>query len=157
MSVGEKWKDLTRKIQSKFLKPWMLRLFGTYYHSIHTCSIYAWSRTRKHNNLAYLQKKHKHTPSNKIPTDATIKGERAYMDLLTELWFEFGQSKELKREIELRKDLMEMNLMYLTTGDEGYLNDINIDEQVARQEERLNREISLKETSVFDYYKSTNK
>ena len=99
------------------------------------------------------------------------------MDLLTELWFEFGQSKELKREIELRKDLMEMNLMYLTTGDEGYLNDINIisadlekmlkesanmvdfdfDEQVARQEERLNREISLKETSVFDYYKSTNK
>lgn len=155
----------------------MLRLFGTYYHSIHTCSIYAWSRTRKHNNLAYLQKKHKHTPSNKIPTDATIKGERAYMDLLTELWFEFGQSKELKKEIELRKDLMEMNLMYLTTGDEGYLNDINIisadlekmlkesanmvdfdfDEQVARQEERLNREISLKETSVFDYYKSTNK
>ena len=99
------------------------------------------------------------------------------MDLLTELWFEFGQSKELKKEIELRKDLMEMNLMYLTTGDEGYLNDINIisadlekmlkesanmvdfdfDEQVARQEERLNREISLKETSVFDYYKSTNK
>jgi len=99
------------------------------------------------------------------------------MDLLTELWFEFDQSKELKREIELRKDLMEMNLMYLTTGDEGYLNDINIisadlekmlkessnmvdfdfDEQVARQEERLNREISLKETSVFDYYKSTNK
>ena len=94
------------------------------------------------------------------------------MNLLTELWFEFGQSKELKKEIELRKDLMEVSLEYLLNNDRSLLNDIKIinsdlekllndssnqveldfDEEISKVSKHLGYAINQKTTSVFDYY-----
>ena len=110
-----------------------------------------------------------------MPLDNSLVGEQVYMNLLTELWFEFGQSKELKKEIELRKDLMEVNLLYIQTGDRSILNDIKIissdlekllkesssqvdydfDEEISKVAKNLGRAINQKETSVFEYYAAT--
>ena len=94
------------------------------------------------------------------------------MDLLSELWFEFGQSKELQKEIELRKDLMEVSLEYLLSNDRSLLNDIKIigaelekllkdssnqveydfDKEISKVAKNLGYAINQKETSVFEYY-----
>lgn len=144
----------------------------SYYNSIHTCSIYSWSRTRKHSNFAFLQECFKYTPVTEIPTDLSLEGESAYLRLLTELWAEFGQSKELTKEIELRKDLLEVNLLYLETGDRSLKNDIKIikaelenllkqtvtqveydfEKEVNQLSQHLGRSINQKTTTVFEYY-----
>lgn len=105
----------------------------------------------------------------------TVVGEECYILLLSELWHEFGQSKELKKEIELRQDLMEANLNYLQSNDRSLLNDIKLiksdldklmndalieveydfDKEVGEVSKHLGRAISQKETSVFEYYAST--
>lgn len=151
---------------------WYLR---AYYNSIHTCSIYSWSRARKHGNFSFLQKKHFNTPANKIPQNSSLAGEECYLSLLTELWHEFGQSKELKKEIDLRTDLMELNLEYLIEGDRCLLNDIKIvkaelekllkessssvdfdfDKEVGKVAQHLGRAINQKETTIFEYYAAT--
>ena len=150
----------------------MRKSLKLYYSSIHQCSIYSWSRARKHGNFAFLQIKLFSTPSNLIELDQTLSGEKAYMDLLSELWFEFGQSKELQKEIELRKDLMEVSLEYLINNDRSLLNDIKIigaelekllkdssnqveydfDKEISKVAKNLGYAINQKETSVFEYY-----
>ena len=97
------------------------------------------------------------------------------MSLLTELWHEFGQSKELKKEIDLRTDLMDLNLEYLIEGDRCLLNDIKIvkaelekllkessnsvdfdfDKEVGKVAQHLGRAINQKETTIFEYYAAT--
>jgi S-adenosylmethionine:tRNA-ribosyltransferase-isomerase (queuine synthetase) len=97
------------------------------------------------------------------------------MGLLTELWHEFGQSKELKKEIDLRKSLIEANLEYLIEGDRSMLNDIKLikadlekllnessksvdidfDKEVGKVAQYLGRAINQKETSIFEYYAAT--
>ena len=167
------YKLLKRKFLNTSSGVYYLNKF-VYFSSIHTLSIYAWNKQRQHGNFSFLKRKHKNTPINKIPLDITIYGERVYMDLLTELWAEFGQSKELLKEIELRKDLFQCNLDYLTTGDRGILNDIdlinaelskllkdssqgdyNFDREVNELSKNINRSINQKQTSVFDYYALT--
>ena len=101
-----------------------------------------------------------------------MEGESAYLRLLTELWAEFGQSKELTKEIELRKDLLEVNLLYLETGDRSLKNDIKIikaelenllkqtvtqveydfEKEVNQLSQHLGRSINQKTTTVFEYY-----
>jgi hypothetical protein len=153
----------------------MKKLSIGYFDSIHECSIYSWSRSRKHSNFAFLERKTFDIPSNRITVNNSLKGEAVYLGLLTELWFEFGQSKELKKEIELRKDLMEVSLEYLLNNDRSLLNDIKLiqselkklldesskqvdydfDEEISKASKHLGREINQKKTSVFEYYAST--
>lgn len=148
----------------------------SYYNSIHKCSIYEWSRARKHGNFSFLQKKHYNTPSNAIPTNVSLVGEQAYMLLLTELWHEFGQSKELLKEIDLRKDLLAANLEFLIGGDPSMKNDIKLikadlekmlkesattvdydfDSEISKVAQHLNLGIiNQKKISVFEYYAAT--
>ena len=154
----------------------MKRLFSTYYLSIHDCSIHSWSRARKNGNYTFLQRRHFNTPSNKIDMDNSLSGEYAYMELLSQIWHEFGQSKELKKEIELRRDLFDVSMLYIQSDDRSLLNDIklikadldkmiaesgaavevNFDEQVSKLAKHLGRAINQKETSVFEYYAATN-
>tara|TARA_R110000744_G_scaffold275082_2_gene388058 strand:+ start:3205 stop:3543 length:339 start_codon:yes stop_codon:yes gene_type:complete len=110
-----------------------------------------------------------------MPSNLTLVGEECYLTLLSELWHEFGQSKELKKEIELRQDLMEANLNYLQANDRSLLNDIKLiksdldklmndassdvdydfDKEAGKLGEHLGMIIKQKETSVFEYYAST--
>lgn len=144
-----------------------------YYSSIHECNIYAWSRARKHGNFSFLKQEHFNTPSNKIPLDQSLTGEETYLFLLSELWHEFGQSKELLKELELRKDLIEANFLFLIGGDPSMKNDIKLikadleklmNESKADVDYDFDKELNLvtqksgvgiinqKKTSMFTYY-----
>lgn len=98
------------------------------------------------------------------------------MLLLTELWHEFGQSKELLKEIDLRKDLLAANLEFLIEGDPSMKNDIKLikadlekmlkesatsvdydfDSEISKVAQHLNLGIiNQKKISVFEYYNAT--
>ena len=83
--------------------------------------------------------------------------------------------KELKKEIDLREDLLNANLNYLLSSDRSLLNDIKLinsdleklmkesasavdydfDKEVGEVAKYLGRAINQKETSVFEYYAAT--
>jgi hypothetical protein len=111
-----------------------------------------------------------------MPKVLNMVGELAAENMLTELWHELGQPKALKKEIELKKELIEANIAYIKSSDRSWLNDIKLLQAELDKHNKdskdsfkydFNKEVrdvairlgvgilNQKKTTVFDYYNAT--
>ena len=102
--------------------------------------------------------------------DDSKEGEEAFNNLLNQVFYEFGTSKELQKVTEIKKRLIELHIEYLSSNDRSWLNDISIvthelEEYIRNstvtevdydaEVKELSKEFGIidqKTTSIFTYY-----
>lgn len=99
--------------------------FKSLYRSLYNLPLYNWMKMRKHNDFSYLIKDEKR---HGIPLKpyAKIILHDLYLEILTEFFEEFGQSKSYSNEIKLIKKITLLNLEYAATDNKFLLNDIEV-------------------------------
>ena len=103
-------------------------LFGTkqlnHFNTIHELPIYNWFNLRSEEDLTYLLKdSSKHGSKEEIDLNEL---KSVYLDMITEFFAEFGQTKELKSEVKLISKIVDSNILFITTGDRFLLNNIKV-------------------------------
>tara|TARA_R110002051_G_scaffold324637_2_gene422881 strand:- start:202 stop:600 length:399 start_codon:yes stop_codon:yes gene_type:complete len=129
---------------------------------------------KKHNNYAFLDPKNINKRVKNIEVDHSLEGEKAFLDLTTDYFQEFGLSDDYKKEINLRVKLIKLNCDYSVSGDRNMLNTINYykgeldklknkntgeqdnKKEMAYVASKLSRSFNDKEMSIFEYYNLLN-
>jgi hypothetical protein len=158
---------LTKKSKKKSLK--------TYYApDIRSVPVYCWHKVKEYNNYAFLKPENLNKRVKDIEIDHSLEGEKAFLDLTTDYFQEYGLSDDYKKEINLRMKLIKLNCDYSVSGDRNLLNSIsfykgeldklkskNVTEENNKKEmayvaSKLSRSFNDKEMSIFEYYNLLN-
>jgi len=100
-------------------------------------------KMRKHNDYSYLIKD-KNFHGLPISDKFIISLHNYYLQMLTEFFNEFGQTKQFKDEIKIKEELLSLRLAFINTGDTFILNDIAILEKKLLDKQASNIDKTLK-------------
>ena len=118
----------------------------SHYNSIYDLPIYNWYKMRKLNDLSFLFKdKSKH--KSELTEEQQKYLTDVYLDMLTEFFDEFGQTKDFKKELKLKSEIIDLRLEYASTGDEFILNDLEMleSELLKKQADNIDKDLNIDE------------
>ena len=153
------------------LKKKLSKKSSSYYSSIYECPIYCWEKAKENYNTAFLKPENLYVNPKNVKLDKDNEGDKTFLAFLTEIFDEFGMSKELEEELKIKQELINAYLDYNISGDRSLLNAVNIHkkkleskllsledktvkfgEELAVVSKSLGALIDPKSTSVYMYY-----
>jgi hypothetical protein len=115
-----------------------------YYTSIFQCPIYSWEVAKETGNFEFLRKKNLFIPRSQVRESKSNNGQKAFLMLLNEIFEEIGIHDEIKATVELKEELLNVNLEFAITGERFLLNQIKIlKAEIEKKETNLNHKVSF--------------
>jgi hypothetical protein len=146
------------------------------YNTLHDLPVFNWFKCRSNESFSFLLKDKSFYDLDNEALFKKFPGvdfEGLFLELLTEFFKEFGQTKEHKNELKLKMELHGLNIQYLKTGDRFIINHIetvnlklnelqadNIDEEnnidikkeIALIGKSMGAFIDTKKVTTYQYY-----
>tara|TARA_R110000765_G_scaffold67450_3_gene130288 strand:+ start:1269 stop:1775 length:507 start_codon:yes stop_codon:yes gene_type:complete len=97
-----------------------------YFSSIYDCPVYAWEKAKEYNNTSFLKPEYLNVSPKDVPLDENSDGDNVFLELLEEIFLEFGINKTLLDEAKIKKQLLKAYLDHSLTGDRNILNTVNV-------------------------------